>query len=236
MGGAPAPSPPSGFAGTLWSGIAAPLERPPLVIAPPAIPEQTGPPDCVVTSTAHSGAGSLRQCLVGAGSGDAVGFDPALFSRNQPGMIRLQGALPLDSGVTVDGAGGVVLDGGGTAGTSFTFVTDGGTTGVTIRGLQIRGFQMGLFVSGGGGHTIEGNVIGGNVFDLTLAVTSGNRVAGNYVGLDATGTKLAYDPGSPQPLSNTSSGRSSDLSSCTTRRMDVFRPQMGDATRGDSVL
>ncbi|HUG29913.1 MAG TPA: hypothetical protein VMQ65_05305, partial [Candidatus Limnocylindria bacterium] len=188
--GAAVPPPPPGYAGQLWSGVAAPLDRPAVVIAPSTSVERTGPADCVVTSTDDDGPGSLRQCLHRARPGDAVGFDPAVFSREHPGTIRLESGLPfLPSHLTIDGRGGVILDGGGgKVHTSFQL-----GTGVSIRGLQIRGFGMGLFV-GGSGNTIEGNVIGGNDFDLILHMTSGNRVAGNYVGLDATGTMLAYDP------------------------------------------
>lgn len=186
--GATAPPSPGGSAGPFWTGVAAPLERPAVAIAPSTSSELSRPPDCVVTSTDDGGPGSLRQCLETVHPGDAVGFDPAVFSREHPGTIRLESGLPtLQSGLTIDGGGGKVF-------TSFQLWD---ATGVTIRGLQIRGFQMGLFVDGSGargGHTIEGNVIGGNSFDLTLHMASGNRVAGNYVGLDATGTSLAYDP------------------------------------------
>ena len=150
----------------------------------------------VVSSTKDDGRGSLRECLESALPGDAVGFDSAMFSRRHPGTIRLKSDLqtPLPSRLTIDGRGGVVLDGGGKVFTSFQLYE---ATGVTIRGLQIGGFQMGRFVDGSesrGGHTIEGNVIGGNDIDLTLHMTSGNRIAGNYIGLDATGTRLTYDP------------------------------------------
>ena len=192
---ATAPPPSGGYAGPLWSGIAAPLDRPAVAIAPSTSAERIGPADCVVTSTDDDGPGSLRQCLGSARPGDAVGFDPAVFSPEQPGTIWLESDLPpLRSGLTIDGGGGVVLDGGG--GKVWTSFQLWDATGVTIRGLQIRGFQMGLFVDGRGtrgGHTIEGNVISGNTFDLTLHMTSGNRVADNYVGLDATGTTVS-DP------------------------------------------
>lgn len=194
--GKAAPPRPRGFAGELWSGLAAPLKRSAVAIAPSTSSKRTGPADCVVTSTKDGGPGSLRQCLKSARPGDAVGFGPAVFSRKHPGTIRLERDLPtLRSRLTIDGRGGVVLDGGG--GKVFTSFQLWKATGVTIRGLQIRGFEMGIFVDGSrtrGGHTIEGNVIGGNSFDLTLHMTSGNRVVGNYVGLDATGTRLTYDP------------------------------------------
>jgi hypothetical protein len=194
--GAATPPPPSGSAGQLWSGVAAPLDVPAVTIAPSTSPKGTGPADCVVTSTMDGGPGSLRKCLKHARPGDAVGFDPAVFSPKHPGTIRLESDLPsLQSGLTIDGGGGVILDGGG--GKAFTSFQVWDATGVTIRGLQIRGFRVGLFVdgSGGGGHTIEGNVIGGNIdADLILHRASGNRVAGNYVGFDATGTRLAHDP------------------------------------------
>ncbi|MGH2380657.1 MAG: hypothetical protein ACRDG7_05490 [Candidatus Limnocylindria bacterium] len=193
--GVTAPPAPGGLAGALWSGIAGPLDWEAAAIAPPSSPERTGPPDCMVTSTEDDGPGSLRRCLETAGPDDSVGFDPAVFPPERPGTIHLASDLPpLRSGLTIDGGGGVVLDGGG--GKVFTSFQLYKATGVTIRELRIHGFQVGLFVDGSeslGGHTIEGNVIGGNSFDLTLHMTSGNRVAGNYIGLDATGTSLAYD-------------------------------------------
>jgi parallel beta-helix repeat protein len=70
--------------------------------------------------------------------------------------------------------------------TSFALTRDG----VTLRGLRIQGFRIGLWVMANG-NAIEGNVIAGNVdADLYLQGASGNRIVGNYVSIDPSGTPI----------------------------------------------
>ena len=69
----------------------------------------------IVTRTADSGPGTLRQALLDAASGDTLTFDPAVFPPASPATIALtSGPLPnLDDGnVTVDAtSAGVILNG-----------------------------------------------------------------------------------------------------------------------------
>lgn len=68
----------------------------------------------LVTSTADSGEGTLRQALEQARPGTVIRFDPLVFPEAEPATIRLETGLPdLSTGrVTIDGQGaGVILDG-----------------------------------------------------------------------------------------------------------------------------
>lgn len=196
-----------------WAGLTAPVSGDPVAIAPASVTDaEVG---CTVTTTLDDGPGSLRDCLRGVRPGQAVTFDPALFSPDQPATIQLSNPLGLDAGgITVDGGGGVILDGsahldvGDWAGfeTSFELIKDG----VTLRGLRIEGFRTGLVVSSNG-NTIENNVIAGNLAqDLYLHASSGNRIVGNFVGVDESGTPLAIDP-SNAPGLDIDSGSSMNL-------------------------
>ena len=67
--------------------------------------------DIVVTSTANSGAGTLRQAMLDANTDGVVNtiiFDPAVFPSASPASINLTPALPVMSGAgdTIDAAGG----------------------------------------------------------------------------------------------------------------------------------
>ena len=78
-----------------------------------------------------------------------------------------------------------------------------GSSNGVIKGLQITGFTQGVFVTGprniiggdrsrGTGPTGEGNVISGNAsvgVDFAKDSASENRLIGNLIGTDATGTR-----------------------------------------------
>lgn len=156
-----------------------------------------------VTSAADSGAGTLREILSGVKAGDVVTFDPAVFPPGAPATIRLSTRLPClcSDRITIDASeAGAILDG-----SAAPFGTMGlvlGASNAVIKGLQITGFTQGVFVQGpyniiggdrsrGVGPTGEGNVISGNAsvgVDFANAVASQNRVVGNFIGTDASGT------------------------------------------------
>jgi hypothetical protein len=157
---------------------------------------------CIVTSSADSGPGTLRQCLQQAVAGGRITFDPAAFPPLSPATIKLQTALPaLSSGSqTIDGSsGGVILDGSSAPpGTNGIFLTSDYNV---VQGLQIVGFPGdGILVQAhyntiggdrgqGVGPSGQGNVISGNGgVGIDLNGPS-NRVVGNFVGVDATGTR-----------------------------------------------
>jgi hypothetical protein len=69
---------------------------------------------CTVESTADSGNGTLRDCLMSVRSGATILFDPAVFPPNQPATIFLENELPemLIGSITIDASNaGVILDG-----------------------------------------------------------------------------------------------------------------------------
>ena len=154
----------------------------------------------LVTSTADSGPGSLREALTTATMSDTITFDPAVFPPGAPATIALDSVLPeiTQGGLTIDGSGaGVIVDGSGTpadtVGISITSNLN------TVKGLQILNFPgAGVAISGGakdntiGGDTPEErNVISGNGSDgvsIKGSGTDGNTVVGNYIGTDASGT------------------------------------------------
>ncbi|KQP44266.1 DUF4347 domain-containing protein [Pseudorhodoferax sp. Leaf274] len=141
-----------------------------------------------VTSTADSGAGSLRQAILDANNtpgADTIGFAIAGTGVH---TIALASALPaITRPVVIDGTtdtasfaanGGrpaIVLDGGD--GNYTGLVLAAGSGGSTIRGLVITNFQQG---------------------GIGIATGSdGNTIAGNYIGaLDASGTEAATTVGS----------------------------------------
>ena len=161
---------------------------------------------CTVTTRADSGPGSLRQCLLQATANGTVLFDPTTFPPTAPMTITLASALPWVTvgHLTIDGSNaGVVLDGSGLS-TGAGLVIDG-AEGVVIRGLQILHFRFGIaLIDGarsvvvGGNRSVgsaplgQGNLISGSRYSGVILQGSGtvdNRVTGNNIGTDATGTK-----------------------------------------------
>lgn len=174
------------------------------VVVGAVVPIALGAPQeqaTLVTSTADSGPGTLREALERATPGTTITFEPAVFPPDSPAAIAITSSLPqLAQGqVTIDASNaGVILDGSQLppgeriAGLSIT------SSGNVIRGLHILHFTgSGVDITGGaqnnliGGATAgERNVISGN-YDGVNIVGSGtmsNTVIGNYIGTDATGT------------------------------------------------
>ena len=125
-----------------------------------------------VTTATDSGPGSLRQAILDANA--APGLDTIAFSiaGAAPHAIALLSALEIDDPVVIDAttepgfAGAPVVE---LVGTSTTppdhalVITSGGST---IRGLAIGGFATAIVINGG---------------------TTGNVIAGDYIGTDASG-------------------------------------------------
>lgn len=197
----PAPTSGSPTASRTTQGTAPAVTRPSTTIARAATSS-----NCRATSTNNAGPGSLRRCLAKVGTGATITFDPAAFPPNAPATVALTSALPTvyPGRVTIDGSNaGVVLDGSG---------TPPGTDGLRlnsdrnrVKGLQILNFPGDGIEVGGRRNTIggdrangagplgEGNVISGNGANGVSVVgplRGRNRVVGNYIGLDASGTKV----------------------------------------------
>ncbi|MEY4906445.1 MAG: hypothetical protein RL260_163, partial [Pseudomonadota bacterium] len=131
-----------------------------------------------VTNFNDAGAGSLRQAITNANA--SGGADTINFSTINPtGTINLASALPQITGqITLDatksGVPSLVLNGGHS-------ITNGldlgpGSDGSTLRGLVIQGFT-----SAGIAITSSGNTIAGNYIGTDLA---GNVAADNSIGIN----------------------------------------------------
>lgn len=154
---------------------------------------------CTVTTTADSGIGSLRQCLINAMPGDTINFDPNLFPSAAPNAIFILTPLPFitENNLTIDATNaGVILFAFGSSGSGL--VIDG-ADGVTIRGLIIANFpEDGIQLRNGASNNVIGgttpvarNVLSANGFAglyITGNGTNGNQVLGNYIGTDETGS------------------------------------------------
>ncbi len=142
-----------------------------------------------VTSTADSGAGSLRQAILDANA--SVGADTIGFAIVGSGLhtIAPASALPLITGpVTIDG----YTQSGASANTN---APDQATNAVLQ--IEIDGTNTGLgsdaavlyFAPGSGGSAVQGLVINrGHYAGIRLSGVAGMVIAGNFIGTDPTGT------------------------------------------------
>ena len=149
-----------------------------------------------VNTLADSGAGSLRQAIIDANAHPNDAGVPDLITFNIPGdaphTIAPATALPaITDPVTIDGttepgfAGTplIVLDGGGATGTGLA-LTAGGSI---VRGLVIhRWSDSGVAITGAGGNIVAGNFIG---VDVTGTNARGNGVYGVRI-VDAADNRI----------------------------------------------
>lgn len=160
----------------------------------------------IVTSTADSGSGALRQALLDAQSGDIITFDPAVFPPRAPATIYLTSSLPLISqgNLKIDASNaGVILDGSNIS-EEWAHGLDINSDGNIIQGLQIVNFSPGTGIALGGGA--QYNTVGGDrsvgsgplgqgnlVSNVNTGIalwgegTSFNTVTGNLIGTDPAG-------------------------------------------------
>ncbi|MGB3906082.1 MAG: hypothetical protein WBB22_14315 [Anaerolineae bacterium] len=162
----------------------------------------------VVTSTADSGPGTLREALGQAPAGTAITFDPTIFPPDDPATIAVTSALPglVQGQVTIDASNaGVILDGSHLPRGEVTYGLLVTSNGNVIQGLQILHFPGdGISVVRGASHNTiggdrtvgvgpsgQGNVVSGNGEQgITIGdpETSHNVVTGNYIGIDPSGS------------------------------------------------
>jgi hypothetical protein len=161
----------------------------------------------IVTSTADSGAGTLRRALEDAQSGGTITFDPVIFPPTAPVTISLASALPQvsQSNLTIDSSNaGVILDGSSIPTETEAFGLEINSNGNTVRGLQIVNFPgpgIGLHSASqnntiGGNRAVgtaplgQGNLISrnGNV-GISIGGSYSNTIRGNYIGTDPSGTE-----------------------------------------------
>src|ERR1700694_3925214 len=88
-----------------------------------------------VTTTADSGAGSLRAAIAAASDGDTIQFDAAL---NGQTITLTSGELAINKNITISGPGPNLLTVSRSSGTFRIFHVLSGHTD-TIQGLTIRG-------------------------------------------------------------------------------------------------
>ena len=163
-----------------------------------------------VTTTADSGAGSLRQAILDSNTSTGV-FDTIEFDIPGAGVHTIVPASGLPSitdpvvidGTTQPGYAGVPLieiNGASAGGFQQGFTINGG--GSTVRGLAINGFSSSaiqLFT--GDGNTIEDNYLGTNAagtaampnsYGVNASGSDGNLIQNNLVsGNSITGISLA---------------------------------------------
>lgn len=118
------------------------------------------PSDVTVTSTAESGAGSLRKALGSVCAGGTIHFAPELAGRT---ITLTSGPLAVGKHVTVDGAAapGLAISGGDTV----RVLEVGATATVTIKNLILThgyGFQVAGGVLNNGKLTLDHVVVTGN--------------------------------------------------------------------------
>jgi HYR domain/Secretion system C-terminal sorting domain len=162
----------------------------------------------VVTTTANSGAGSLRDAIENACSGSTITFDPSVFGSAQT-ITLTSGVLTLDKSLTITGLGAKLLTISGNN-ADRVFLINASVT-ATITGVTITdGFSIpiptafntknggGIFIFGSGQLTLNNCTISNNVTGSagngggicnngTLTVTnstiSGNTTSGDGGGI-----------------------------------------------------
>src|SRR5947209_14370424 len=120
-----------------------------------------------VTTTADTGAGSLRAALTNAGNGDTIKFNIGDGLQ----VISPASALPtISHNITIDGS----APGGHP--TQVIEINGGSAIGIGLR-----------VISGGGGTKIESLVIGGFTGSGIELDDNGNTITGDFIGTDNTG-------------------------------------------------
>jgi hypothetical protein len=123
----------------------------------------------IVLNNADSGAGSLRDTLAAAQSGDTIVFDPSL---TQETITLNSGPIALSSNLTIDGPGANLLAiSGNSASQLFTL---SGSAQVTIANLTLTGGMA----SKGGAILIDGTA----ALTLDSDILSGNQAVGDANG------------------------------------------------------
>jgi hypothetical protein len=129
-----------------------------------------------VTSTADSGAGTLREALASASDGDTVDFSVS-------GTITLtSGQLVVNNSLTISGPGAANLAVNGNAASRVFYISSGKT--VTISGLTItNGRKSGIGIESVGAGILNGHA----TLTVSNYTISGNSAAGNGGGIYNSG-------------------------------------------------
>jgi hypothetical protein len=143
-----------------------------------------------VLNNADSGAGSLRDTLAAAQSGDTIVFDPSLMHQ---AVTLTSGPIALSSNLTVDGLGADLLAISGNQQSRLFALS--GTAQVTLAHLTLTGGAS----SQGGAVLIGGNA----ALTLDSDVLSGNQAVGDTHG-NALGGAVYNSAGASLTIHNTS--------------------------------
>jgi CSLREA domain-containing protein len=160
----------------------------------------------IVTSTADSGAGSLRQVIADACDGDTITFN---IAGGGPHTILLSTELVLNKNLNIDNTGGEIITVSGGGGTRVFKINSGKTvtlTGFTVTGGSVVGSGGGILndhgtltlnnmtISGNAGSEGGGVYVDGNSGSASLTVTnstiSGNTATASGGGIHANGSGL----------------------------------------------
>src|SRR3990172_4431005 len=170
---------------TACAPSSSPTLAPPTETTIPSTPTPQGR-TLIVTSSADSGPGTLRQALQDAQNGDTITFDPAIFPPDAPVTIFTESELPhiLQGNVTIDASNaGLILDG-----SKATNPTGEWVTGLQIvysdsniiRGMQITNFSgPGIAIAGDSQY----NIIGGDRSIGSGPFGQGNMLTFNEIGI-----------------------------------------------------
>lgn len=134
-----------------------------------------------VSTTADSGAGSLRQAISDANA--AAGADLIAFAIPAAGVQTIVLSTPLPTitdAVTIDG----YTQAGATPNTQAV-----GDNAILLIEININGNAEGLIIgANGGGSTVRGVVLNRESGNAIHIQSGNNVIEGNFIGVDATGT------------------------------------------------
>jgi parallel beta-helix repeat protein len=179
----------------------------------------------LLTTSADSGAGSLRQAILNVDADSSA--DTIQFAMTDGSAISLSSALPaITNTVTIDAQGQVVELTGASAGAAANGLDfESGSAGSLVNGLTIDSFGGAGVVLNAGSVTLQnnyigtnttgsaakanhdgvlitsnannliGNVISGNNYSGVSVTGDGNVLQGNLIGTDATGTQAVANSG-----------------------------------------
>jgi hypothetical protein len=182
-----------------------------------------------VTNTADSGPGSLRQAILDSNAATAATntIDFAIPGKRVQTISPLSALPPIIEAVLVDG-----WSQPGYAGTPLIQIDGSGagnSDGLTITGsnVTVRGLDIGGFAQGAGIH-------------ITGASASRNRIYGNFLGTDPTGTQaLSNEEGveiDAGAVNNTIGGATAGAGNLISANLEYGVHITGDGTTGNLVL
>ncbi|PZP99453.1 MAG: hypothetical protein DI587_10215, partial [Variovorax paradoxus] len=199
-----------------------------------------------VTSTADSGAGTLRQAITDANAN--AGADTIAFNIAGAGLqtINLSSALPTITGATTingytqsdatansasTGSNAVIriaLNGSGAGAGANGLNFGAGSAGSSVRGLAIGGFNGAGILTSVGGLTVAGNFIGTNA--------AGSAANANTTGVSVAGTGATSIGSAALSDRNLVSGNTNNIVSSATGALTIQGNLVGTNTGGSTTI